>query len=83
MPNLSRQQAKYFINEHGGKVTNTVSKKTNYLVMGKNPGSKLEKAHSLNVAILDERGLLGLVGENENFFGKNSNKKDIVDNNKD
>jgi DNA ligase (NAD+) len=63
MPNLSRQQAKEFINEHGGKVTNTVSKKTSYLVVGKNPGSKLEKAHSLDVAILDEGGLLGLVGE--------------------
>jgi DNA ligase (NAD+) len=63
MPNLSRQQAKEFINEHGGKVTNTVSKKTSYLVVGKNPGSKFEKAQSLNVAILDEDGLLGLVGE--------------------
>ncbi len=63
MPNLSRQQAKEFINEHGGKVTNTVSKKTSYLVVGNNPGSKLEKAQSLNVAILDESGLLGLVGE--------------------
>ncbi|MGB7116838.1 MAG: NAD-dependent DNA ligase LigA, partial [Anaerolineales bacterium] len=63
LPNLSRQQTKEFIQEHGGKVTNTVSKKTNYLVAGKNPGSKLEKAHSLNVAILDEGGLLGLVGE--------------------
>jgi DNA ligase (NAD+) len=63
MPNLSRQQAKEFINEHGGKVTNTVSKKTSFLVVGNNPGSKLEKAQSLNVAILDEGGLLGLVGE--------------------
>jgi len=63
MPNLSRQQAKEFIDEHGGKVTNTVSKKTNYVVVGNNPGSKLEKAQSLNVAILDEGGLLGLVGE--------------------
>jgi len=63
MPNLSRQQVKEYINKHGGKVTNTVSKKTSYLVVGKNPGSKLEKAHSLDVAILDEGGLLGLVGE--------------------
>lgn len=63
LPNLSRQQTKEFIQEHGGKVTNTVTKKTSYLVVGKNPGSKLEKAHSLNVAILDEGGLLGLVGE--------------------
>ena len=63
MPNLSRQQAKEFINEHGGKVTNTISKKTSFLVVGNNPGSKLEKAQSLNVAILDEGGLLGLVGD--------------------
>jgi len=63
LPSLSRQQTIEFIQEHGGRVTNTVSKKTSYLVVGKNPGSKLEKAHSLNVAILDENGLLELVDE--------------------
>ena len=63
LPSLSRQQTIEFIQEHGGRVTNTVSKKTSYLVVGKNPGSKLEKAHSLNVEILDESGLLELVDE--------------------
>jgi DNA ligase (NAD+) len=54
---LSRQQAKDFIEIHGGKVTGSVSKKTSYLVLGENPGSKFEKAQKLGVAILDEAGL--------------------------
>jgi DNA ligase (NAD+) len=55
---------KEFIEAHGGKVTDSVSKNTTYLVHGENPGSKLEKARSLGVTIIDEDGLRRLVGAN-------------------
>jgi DNA ligase (NAD+) len=62
LPSLSRDDARNFIQEHGGKVTDSVSKKTSYLVLGENPGSKLDKARQLNVSILDEAGLRKLDG---------------------
>jgi DNA ligase (NAD+) len=61
LPAWSREQAKDFIEAYGGKVTDSVSKKTSYLVLGENPGSKLDKAHSLGVPILDENALRNLV----------------------
>lgn len=54
---FSRESVKGFIEQHGGKVTDSVSKKTSYVVIGENPGSKLEKAHSLGINIIDENGL--------------------------
>lgn len=57
LPNWSRDEAESFIEQHGGKVTGSVSKKTDYLVLGESPGSKLAKAESLGVSILDEDGL--------------------------
>jgi DNA ligase (NAD+) len=57
LPNLSREEAKLFIESFGGKVTDSVSKKTSYLVLGENPGSKLAKAQTLGVPILDEASL--------------------------
>lgn len=57
LPNFSRDDAKEFIESNGGKVTDSVSKKTSYLVLGENPGSKFEKAKSLGVKIVDEAGL--------------------------
>ena len=57
LPGFSRDDAKAYIKQHGGKVSDSVSKKTSYLVLGENPGSKLAKAQSLGVAILDEDGL--------------------------
>jgi DNA ligase (NAD+) len=48
---------KEFIESNGGKVTDSVSKKTSYLVLGENPGSKAEKAKSMGVKILDESEL--------------------------
>jgi DNA ligase (NAD+) len=62
--NFTRQSVKGFIEAHGGKVTDSVSKNTTYLVHGENPGSKLEKARSLGVTIIDEDGLRRLVGAN-------------------
>jgi DNA ligase (NAD+) len=62
LPNLSREQAKEMIEEAGGKVSGSVSKKTDYVVAGAEAGSKLDKAQELGVVILDEAGLLTLIG---------------------
>jgi DNA ligase (NAD+) len=62
LPTLSREGAKEFIESNGGKVTDSVSKKTSYLVLGENPGSKLEKAKSLGVRVLGEEELRKLAG---------------------
>ena len=62
LPTLSRDGVKEFIEENGGKVTDSVSKKTSYLVLGENPGSKAEKAQSLGVKIINEAELRKLAG---------------------
>jgi DNA ligase (NAD+) len=62
LPTLSREQATERIQAAGGRVTSGVSKKTDYLVAGESPGSKLEKAERLEVAVLDEGALLDLLG---------------------
>lgn len=61
LPNLKRDEAKELIKAAGGKVTDSVSKKTNYLVVGADAGSKLEKAQSLGVQCLSEEELLKLL----------------------
>ena len=61
LPTFSREDAKAFIESHGGKVTDSVSKKTSYLVLGENPGSKLDKAQSLGVKVIGEEELKKLV----------------------
>ena len=61
LPELSREQATEMIKRAGGKVTGSVSKKTDYVVAGDSPGSKLAKAEELGVEILDEPGLRELV----------------------
>ncbi|HEX9156932.1 MAG TPA: BRCT domain-containing protein, partial [Syntrophales bacterium] len=58
-----REKAKESVLSLGGAATSTVSKKTDYVVAGEDPGSKYEKAKSLGVAILDEDGFLKLIGE--------------------
>lgn len=63
LPNLSREQATERIHAAGGRVTSAISKKTHYLVAGEAPGSKLEKAQRLRVRVLDEDGLLELLGQ--------------------
>ena len=54
---FSRDEIKEFIQSNGGKVVGSVSKNTDYLVLGENPGSKFEKAKSLNIKIIDENEL--------------------------
>lgn len=61
LPTLKRDEAKALIQSAGGKVTDSVSKKTNYLVVGADAGSKLEKAQSLGVQCLSEEELLNLI----------------------
>jgi len=61
LPDLTREQASERIVAAGGRVTSSVSKKTDYVVAGDNAGSKLTKAESLGVAVLDEPGLLQLL----------------------
>jgi DNA ligase (NAD+) len=63
LPDLTREEATQRITRAGGKVTGSVSKKTDYLVAGGSPGSKLEKAERLGVTVLDEPGLLALLEE--------------------
>ena len=57
LPNLTRAQATELIEKHGGKVSGSVSKKTDYVVAGEEAGSKLTKANQLGVAVLSEREL--------------------------
>jgi len=61
LPELSREQATERITAAGGRVTGSVSAKTDYVVAGESAGSKLEKAERLGVPVIDEAGLLGLV----------------------
>lgn len=63
LPTLSRETAKEMIEAQGGKVSGSVSKKTDYVVAGAEAGSKLEKAQALGVTILDEDGLMNLLKE--------------------
>jgi DNA ligase (NAD+) len=63
LPTMSREQAKAFIETHGGKVTGSVSGKTDYLLAGERAGSKLAKAEKLGVPVIDEAALEGMVGQ--------------------
>lgn len=62
LPHLKREEAAAKIEAAGGKVSGSVSKKTDYVVAGTDSGSKLDKAQKLGIKILDEAGLLRLVG---------------------
>jgi len=61
LPTMTRDEAKALIESHGGKISGSVSKKTDYLLAGDEAGSKLKKAEALGVDILDESGLLALL----------------------
>ncbi|MGD8605547.1 MAG: NAD-dependent DNA ligase LigA, partial [Anaerolineales bacterium] len=61
LPTLSRSEAKALIESNGGRVTGSVSSKTDYLVVGESPGSKYDQAQSLDVPTIDEAGLRALL----------------------
>jgi DNA ligase (NAD+) len=61
LPSMSRNEAKDLIERHGGKVTGSVSRKTDYLLVGASPGSKFRKAQQLGVATIDEAALLIMI----------------------
>lgn len=61
LESFSRDQAKEKIEAMGGTVTSSVSKNTNYVLVGTDPGSKLDKARSLNIPLLDEEGFKALL----------------------
>jgi DNA ligase (NAD+) len=61
LPGLKREEAKKLIEDAGGKVSGSVSKKTDFVVAGEEAGSKLDKAKELGVTVLDEAGLLALL----------------------
>ncbi|TXL67163.1 NAD-dependent DNA ligase LigA [Zeimonas arvi] len=63
LPSLTREQAETMIRRHGGSVTGSVSRKTDFVVAGEAAGSKLEKARALGVAVIDEAALRAMVGE--------------------
>jgi DNA ligase (NAD+) len=62
LPTLSRDQAAAIIEQHGGKVAGSVSKKTSYVVAGSDAGSKLVKAQELGITVLSEEELLAMTG---------------------
>src|SRR5208282_1868175 len=62
LANRSREEAGELVLQHGGKLSGSVSKKTDYVVVGTDPGSKYEKAKELGVAILTEREFEKLLG---------------------
>lgn len=65
LPTMKRDEAAALIESHGGKVSSSVSKKTSYVVAGSDAGSKLTKAESLGVTVIDEDALMRMVNENE------------------
>jgi DNA ligase (NAD+) len=63
LPTLKRDEAKALIQKSGGKITDSVSKKTDFLVVGADAGSKLEKAQTLGISQLSEAQLLAMLAE--------------------
>ena len=63
LPTMTRDEASVLIKQAGGKVSGSVSKKTSYVVAGEEAGSKLTKAKDLGVTVLDEDGLMRLLGK--------------------
>ena len=63
LENLSRQQVQQAIRQAGGKSSSSISKKTNFVLAGENPGSKLDKARKLGIKVIDEKQFLKMMEE--------------------
>ncbi|OGY58744.1 MAG: hypothetical protein A3H06_00570 [Candidatus Colwellbacteria bacterium RIFCSPLOWO2_12_FULL_44_13] len=63
LKSLEREEAKRRIREEGGRVSESVSKKTSYVLAGENPGSKFENAKKLSVPVIDEKEFLDMLGK--------------------
>ena len=66
LKSFSRQQVEQAIRDAGGKVSSSASKKTDFVLAGEDPGSKLEKARSLGVEVIDESQFLKMLGPAKN-----------------
>ena len=64
---MSRDEAKDLLLSKGAKVTNSISKKTNYLIAGENAGSKLDKAKTLGVKIVDANDINAFINDPKKF----------------
>ncbi len=64
LPTMTREEAGELIQAHGGKVSSSVTKKTSYVLVGDSPGSKAEKAQTLDIPMIGEDDLRQMVGEN-------------------
>ena len=62
LPTMSRDEAGALIESYGGKISSSVSKKTDYVLAGDDAGSKLTKAQNLGVKIIDEQQLIAMLG---------------------
>jgi DNA ligase (NAD+) len=65
LPSMTREEARERIESRGGKVAGSVSKKTDYVVAGAEAGSKLEKARTLGITVVDEEGLRKILRESD------------------
>jgi DNA ligase (NAD+) len=61
LPTLSREEAKAMIKDRGGKVSSSVSKKTDFVLLGDEPGSKFDDAKKLGVTIIDEKKFKAMI----------------------
>ena len=66
LPTMKREEAKELIEKYGGKVSDSVSKKTDYLLAGEAAGSKLSKAKELGIQVLSEEELKNMIMSNTN-----------------
>ena len=61
LPTLKRSEASKIIEEHGGKTSSSVSKKTSYVLAGEEAGSKLDKANALGIPVISEEDFMGMI----------------------